>query len=229
AHHRCGRALEAVRAGAAARLLDLAARLGLAARSGAAARALGRAQVQLAGETGGVLIVLDTGDHRVRAAVALVLGTGAALVARRRRLGMAMAMGRLARGRIGVGLGRASACAGGLLGFLAQPLGLGILLALELGGRVGTALVFLGQALLLGEVALARLLELAQDLGLLVVHPGGAVGLGGLVGRLDQRDLPAHHHVDGRAVLAATDGEFLLARAVERDLLWRNRVLGGLV
>src|SRR5690606_27422851 len=78
--------------------------------------------------------------------------------------------------------------------------------------------------------ALARLLELAQDLGLLVVHRRGwRPGPVGRLARLDQGDLLAHHHVDRGAVLAAADGDFLLARAVERDLLRLGRFLGRLV
>src|SRR3546814_6439714 len=46
--------------------------------------------------------------------------------------------------------------------------------------------------------------------------------------RLDQGDLLAHDDVDRGAVLAAADGEFLLAAAAERDLLRCDRVLGGL-
>src|SRR5690606_39474492 len=97
---RSGRAIEAVRTGAAARLLHVAARPGLAAGA-AAARPVGRAQVQLSGETRGALVVLDPGDHHVRAAVALVLGSGTTLVAARRcrfRMAMAMGAGRLACG-----------------------------------------------------------------------------------------------------------------------------------
>src|SRR5690606_24806603 len=100
------------------------------------------------------------------------------------------------------------------------------------GGFLGATLVLFGQALLLAEVALARLLELAQDLGALVV-----TGCRGLLGRgagavartrLDQGDLLADDDVHRRAVLAAADGEFLLAAAAERDLLRRDRILGGL-
>src|SRR5690606_2679156 len=222
AHHRRGRTLEPVRTGAAARLLDLATRPRLAAARVAVARAFGRAQVQLAGEARRAVVVLDARHHRVRAAVALVLGTGVALVARRRRLGVAGAMRRLARG--GIGLGRGD----GLFGFLAQAFGLGLLLALEFGRLIGATLVFLGQALLLGQVALARLLELAQDLGLLVVHRRGGA-LRGFGGGLAQRDPAAQHHVYRRAVLPAANGELLLAGAAERDLLRRHGLFGRLL
>src|SRR5690606_4945336 len=199
---------------------------GLAAGA-AAARPVGRAQVQLSGEARGALVVLDPGDHHVRAAVALVLGSGATLVAARRcrfRMAMAMGAGWLACGGFFIRRRRR----GRQLGFLARALGFGLGLALEFGGLLDAALVLLGQALLLGQVALARLLELAQDLGLLVVHRRLRRGLGVRLAGLDQGDLLAHHHVDRGAVLAAADGKLLLAGAVERDLLRRNRVLGDL-
>ena len=63
-HHRRGRPVEA---GAGARLVRHAAR-GLAATAtgaGGATRALGCGQVQLAGETRGIVVVLDAGHHRV--------------------------------------------------------------------------------------------------------------------------------------------------------------------
>src|SRR3546814_4925290 len=81
------------------------------------------------------------------------------------------------------------------------------------------------------DLAQPRFLELAQDLGALVVTRsrglfGRGVGVG--LARLDQGDLLAHDDVDRGAVLAAADGEFLLAAAAERDLLRCDRVLGGL-
>src|SRR3546814_4909002 len=103
------------------------------------------------------------------------------------------------------------------------------LLALAFGGFLDATLVLFGQALLLGQVAQPRFLELAQDLGALVVTRsrglfGRGVGVG--LARLDQGDLLAHDDVDRGAVLAAADGEFLLAAAAERDLLRCDRVLG---
>nr|WP_254696387.1 hypothetical protein [Lysobacter enzymogenes] len=90
---------------------------------------------------------------------------------------------------------------------------------------VGATLVVGGQALLLGEVALLGFLQLAQDLGALLVLADAA----GAFVRLDQGHLLAHHHVDRGAVLAAADGDFLLAAAVEGDLLRRLVAVGGLV
>src|SRR5690606_7600587 len=137
----------------------------------------------------------------------------AALVARG-LLGMAVAAG-LARRRFLPG--RGSGGSGGL-GFLALALGF-LFLPLAL-GLLGPAPVLLGQTPLLLKVALARLLELAQDLGLFLVHRAGGRGLPGIgleLG-LDQGDLLAHHHVDGRLVPPAAHGQFLLARAAEGDL-----------
>src|SRR5690606_40578275 len=74
------------------RLLGMAAgRLGLAAAAAAAPRAVGGAQVHLAGETAGALVVLDPGDHRMRTA-GLVLVAGLVVGAGGRRLGMPVAM-----------------------------------------------------------------------------------------------------------------------------------------
>src|SRR5690606_7939116 len=222
AHHRRGRALEAVRAGgAAARLLDVAPGLGLAAR-GAAARALGGAEVQLAGEARGIVVVLDARDHRVRAAVRLVLGAAAVVGARSGRLGMSMSVAALAHGRFFAGGGRR-----GEFRLGAQAFGFRLFLAFAFGRFLGAAAVVFLEALLLGQVALARFLELAQDLGalgILLLPQARCIGRG--FGRLDQRDLLAHHHVDRGLVLAAADGDFLLARAVERDLLRRHGLLG---
>src|SRR3546814_1736539 len=69
------------------------------------------------------------------------------------------------------------------------------LLALAFGGFLDATLVLFGQALLLGQVAQPRFLELAQDLGALVVTRsrglfGRGVGVG--LARLDQGDLLAH-------------------------------------
>src|SRR5690606_5562358 len=189
---------------AGAGLLGLAARPGLAA-AGASARPVGRAQVHLAREAAGALVVLDARDHRVRAA-GLVPVPG---LVRRARLGMAVAMA-LARG--GLGLGRQQRLGGGALGL--EPGGL-LFLALAL-GFLGAALVLFGQALLLGQVALARFLQLAQDLGALVVHrPRLRGGSRRLLRRLHQGDLLAHHHVHGVAVLAAAHRELLLAAAAQ--------------
>src|SRR5690606_2712819 len=164
-----------------------------------AARAVGGGQVQLAREARGAVVVLHAGHHRVRTA-GLVLG--AAIVARGGRLGMAMAR-RLAHGAF---LVRGERGGGGRFGLLTQELGFGFLLALALGGFLRAALVLLGQALLLAEVALPRLLELAQDLGALAVarrrglRGRGRRLLGGT--RLDQGDLLADDDVHRRTVLA---------------------------
>src|SRR5690606_29111767 len=213
AHDRRGRAGEA---GAGTGLLGVAARLRLAAAAGAAARAIGRAQVHLAGEARGALVVLGPGDHRVRAAglVARALVLGA-----RGRLRVAVAMG-LAPDLFRRGQRR---CLGGsALGL--EPGGL-FLAALAL-GFLGAALVGLGQALLLGQVALARFLQLAQDLGALAVLGGHLFAR--RLGRLDQGHLLAHHHVHRAAVLAAAHGQLLLAAAAERDLARRGDFLGAL-
>src|SRR5690606_8480775 len=209
AHDRGRGPLETVRTAARTRLLDLATRPGLA--RGGAARAVGRAQVQLAGEAGGALVVLDALDHRMRTTVLLLL-VSRALVARRCRLAMSMpGLARAATGFLGGNRG------GGLLGFQAQAFGLGLgFLALAL-GFLDPLLVLFGQPLLLAEVALARLLQLAQDLGTLVVAARGSAGRA-LLGGLFKHHLLAHDHVDRLAVLAAADRQFLLAAAAERDL-----------
>src|SRR5690606_11487424 len=169
AHDRRGRALEATDATVAAAATGLLATLRLAAaatRAGAGtARAVCGGQVQLAGETAGSLVVV--GGHGVRP-TGLVLGGAAAVV------GGPGGRTRRARGdRPGRGLRLGLAGAGGLLGglaliFLALALGL-FLLALAL-CLLGALAVDLGQALLLGEIALAGLLQLAQHLGALIVH-----------------------------------------------------------
>jgi hypothetical protein len=111
-------------------------------------------------------------------------------------------------------------------GFGAQALGFSFGQALTLGGFLGAAAVSFSELLLFGQVALLGFLELAQDLAALVVLRRAGIGD---LGRLDQRHLLAHDHVDRLAVLAAADGEFLLAAAIERDLARRGRGLGRLV
>src|SRR5690606_6647838 len=134
----------------------------------------------------GTVVVLDAGDHRVRAA-GLVLVPGLVVGARSGRLGMAVAMGLagdIFPGRRDRGRG-------------SDPLRLGargfVLDALARGGFLGATLVGFGQALLFRQVALARFLELAQDLGALVVlrlaSGGGRRLVPGAVDRLHQGDL----------------------------------------
>src|SRR5690606_18443078 len=211
--------LESVRAGARTGLFDMAPRPRLA--RGGAAGAIGRAQVQLAGKTRGAVVVLDPAHHRVRAAMVLLL-VARALLARRGRL----AVPGLAPGTRTAGFLGGSGCCG-QFGLLAQALGLRLFfLALAL-GLLGPLAVFLGQALLLAQVALARLLQLAQDLRALLIAVrgrGGGVLLGGLV----QHHLLAHEHVDRLAVLAAAHGQLLLAVAAEGDLPGRDRIGTGL-
>src|SRR5690606_34576860 len=94
---RRGRALETAHAGPA-RLL--AARLGPAARAGAGtARALGRRQMQLAGEAAGGVVVVQAGDHDVGAALGLgtaaVVALGRGAVRRRRARRRARGLGGL--------------------------------------------------------------------------------------------------------------------------------------
>src|SRR5690606_23469075 len=208
AHHGGGGTGEAA---AGAGLVALLPALRALRARGAAAGAVGRREVQLAGEARRVLVVLDAGDHGRRPAVLLA---GAAVVAGRGRLRMAVAVG-LARRRLFHRRG------GGGLGLRAQALGLGLLgAATGLLGLLRAAAVGLGQALLLLEVALARLLELAQDLGALVVHAARRARRGARL-RLHQRDLLAHDHVDRRLVAAAAHGERALA--LQGDLARRDR------
>src|SRR3546814_21122261 len=97
------------------------------------------------------------------------------------------------------------------------------------GGFLDATLVLFGQALLLGQVAQPRFLELAQALGaLLVTRTRGLFGRGVGVGlaRLAPGDLLAHHDVDRGAVLAAADGEFLRAAAAARVLLRKSEESG---
>src|SRR5690606_24676818 len=221
AHDRRGQAGEA---GAGAGLVAVLARGARLGTRGGAARAVGRGQGQLAGEARGILVVLDARDHRMRTA-GLVLVPAAVVAARRRRLRVSVAMW-LARG--GFVLGGRRGRGRGHFGLDAQALGFLFFLAPAFGGCLGAALVLLGRALLLGQVAQPRFLALAQDLGALVVAGRGGGGrrrLGNGFPRLDQGDLLAHDDIDRGAVLAAADGEFLLAAAAERDLLRCDRIL----
>src|SRR5690606_15649784 len=190
------------------------------------ARTVGSRKVQLAGEAAGVLVVLDAGHHRVRAAV-LVLGTGTVVFGRtHRRTGRARRRSR--RGRRSCRLGRSflrRPLEAGLLGlalvFHALALGLfGLALAR---GFLGTLAVDLGKVLLLGEVALARLLKLAQHLGALVVHGAGRTGA---LRTLDVGALLPDLDSDGGLAAAAADGQFLHLAPGQGDLLWRSDFLG---
>ena len=128
----------------------------------------------------------------------------------------------------GFGCGGGGHCGGlafALGGFLFEALAL-----IDVGLPLG---VGLGQALLLAEVALARFLELAQDLGALGIglrdgglRGGRAVDLRGAVSRLGVRALLAD--LDGHGALGAAGGDrhFLHLAAVERDLLRRVAFLG---
>src|SRR3546814_12769487 len=113
----------------------------------------------------------------------------------------------------------------------AQALGFLFFLALAFGGFLDATLVLFGQALLLGQVAHPRFLELAQDLGALVVTRsrglcGRGVGVG--LARLDQGELLAHDDVDSGAGLAADDGDFTLAAPDDRDLVRYDRGHGAI-
>src|SRR5690606_20262582 len=172
AHHRRGRAFEAAHAAAVAAAAAVLAALRFAAAparaGGGTACAVGGRQVQLAGEARRRVVVVGDGVP----AAALVLGRGTAVLGRARR--RARRTGRRRLGRLRLGCGLALLLPGRFLGclallFLALALGL-FLLALAL-GFLGALAVPLGQALLLGEVALAGFLQLAQHLGALVVHP----------------------------------------------------------
>src|SRR5690606_6734353 len=176
------------------------------------ARAVGGGQVQLAGETAGSLVVV--GGHGVRT-TGLVLGGAAAVV------GGPGGRTRRARGdRPGRGLRLGLAGAGGLLGGLAL-----FLVALAPGHR-GAVAVGLGQARLLGQIALAGLLQLAQHLGALIVHRAGG-GLGGRrVGLVDVGALLADLDGDGGLAAAAADGQFLHLAPRQGDLLRRSDLLG---
>ena len=121
------------------------------------------------------IVVLDAGDHRVRAA-GLVLGRrcGRRRAARRPapvlRMAVAVRGGRLAHGgRVFLRPLRAASAA-------ARASSSAFRRAASSASRrarldfLGAALVDLGQLLLLGEVALLGFLQLAQDLGALVGH-----------------------------------------------------------
>src|SRR3546814_13035256 len=93
-------------------------------------------------------------------------------------------------------------CRRGHLRLDAQALGFLFFLALAFGGFLDATLVLFGQALLLGQVAQPRFLELAQDLGALVVtRSRGLLGRGVGVGpaRLDPGDLLAQDRKSGVA------------------------------
>src|SRR5690606_637909 len=108
---------------------------------GAATGAVGRGQVQLAGEARGAVIVLGAGDHGMRATV-LGLAGGAVVSRRDGRLGMAMAMRLARRGVVGDD-------GSGGLGLGAHALGLLGLAALGGFRLLDAAAVGLGQAVLL--------------------------------------------------------------------------------
>ena len=159
-----------------------------------------------------IVVVARAGMRAAR----LVAGTGAAVFLAG-GLGMAVTM-RLARrflvGGQGAGL-RGHGRGGRFLGLAA----FGFLgLALGLLGFLGATLVGLGKRLLLGEVTLLGLLQLAQDLGALVVRIVRAA----VLARAHQGHLLAHHHVDRGAAHAAPHRELLLAAAAQGDLLRRS-------
>src|SRR5690606_23902485 len=211
AHDRRGRPGEP---GAGAGLVRVAARLGTATGAGAGGTAgtIGLAQVHAAGEALAAIAVAGPGAGTL----ALAAATGALAGTRRGGLGVRDRRGDRLHRLFGRGLGGGfflGLAAGGLLGLLLRPLGL-----------LGAAAVGFLERLLLGQVALARLLELAQDLGTLVVPAGSRRRVGA---RGHQRDLLAHHHVDGGAVLAATDRQLLLAVAAEGDLARGGGLLGA--
>src|SRR5690606_17427761 len=221
AHHRRGRAFEAAHAAAVAAAAAVLAALRFAAAparaGGGTACAVGGRQVQLAGEARRGVVVVGDGVP----AAALVLGRGTAVLGRARRRAR-----RTGRRRLRLGRGLALLLPGRLLGclallFLALALGL-FLLALAL-GFLGALAVQLGQALLLGEVALAGFLQLAQHLGALVVHRRlggsrlGGVDVGALLADLDG---------DGGLAAAAADGQFLHLAPGQGDLLRRSDLFG---
>src|SRR3546814_17612668 len=112
-----------------------------------------------------------------------------------------------------------SGCRRGHLRLDAQALGFLFFLALAFGGFLDATLVLFGQALLLGQVAQPRFLELAQDLGALVVtRSRGLFGRGVGVGaaRLDQGELLAHDDGARGADLADADGDLLTGAGVEQ-------------
>src|SRR5690606_33080983 len=224
AHHRRGRAFEAAHAAAVAAAAAVLAALRFAAAparaGGGTACAVGGRQVQLAGEARRGVVVVGDGVP----AAALVLGRGTAVLGRARR--RARRTGRRRLGRLRLGRGLALLLPGRFLGclallFLALALGL-FLLALAL-GFLGALAVQLGQALLLGEVALAGFLQLAQHLGALVVHRRlggrrlGGVDVGALLADLDG---------DGAVAAPAADAEFLHLAPGQGDLLRRSDLFG---
>ena len=217
AHHRRNRLLEP---GAGARLVERAlALLRLAAGIGAAAaaRTIRRGQVQLAGEARGVVVVLDAGNHRVRTAVRGLALVGNRLVGLARGCGLRMTVV-AGLGLAGIILHRrfSSSQAGAFGG--------GIRSALDLREFLRALAILGGKRQLFGLVALARLGELAMDLG----HLGVGIAC---CAWLVQGDFLAHDHVD-RARAAprlgvAANGDFLLAAAVEHDLAGRDDFLRG--
>ncbi|MCW0380947.1 hypothetical protein NB697_003793 [Xanthomonas sacchari] len=145
---------------------------------------------------------------------------------RARRGGGGVAVGgrrgrrRSRRRRLGVqrGLGRALLGLGTLARFL-----LGLALALDF---LGARAVLLGELLLFGQIALLGFLQLAQDLGALVVHPsarGRRRTLGGQVlGRLHVGALLPDLDVDRGLAAPGADRHFLQLAPVQGDLLRRR-------
>src|SRR5690606_38210267 len=109
-------------------------------------RTIGGAQMQLAGKTRGLVVVLDAADHRMRPAVALALRTRsrAAVITARRRCRLVPVPGRPANRSVRRVLWR---CSSGRSLALTLGFGLGFSgdLALALLGLFSTALVLFGQ------------------------------------------------------------------------------------
>ncbi len=227
-HDRSDRTFETMGTAAAARLVAVTAAAVLHAPGRTTARVavvaatgtVGGRQVQLAGEAVATLVVA------LGARTVVVVVVRAAVIRTRRRTGRGRC--RRTRGacrRIGgsgrLGGDRSRRCIaggfGGSLGSLALGFGtlLGVYLFLALAcDFLVTRTVLLGQCALLVQIALAGFLQLAQDVGALLIRghrlAAGVLHVGALL---------AHFHVDGGLAAAGADGHFLQLATVEGDLL----------
>ncbi len=184
----------------------------------AAAGTIGGRQMQLTGEAvATIVIALGARTVVVVVRVAIVrtrCRTGSRRCSRARVAGRCIGSSRLgrSRGRRCV-LGRFSS------GFGRLALGFGTFLGVDffltLAGDFFVArTVLLGQCALLVQIALAGFLQLAQDVGALLIR-----GHRLAAGVLHVGTLLAHFHVDGRLAAAGTDGHFLQLATVQGDLL----------
>jgi len=185
----------------------------------ATTRAIGGRQVQLTGEAVATIVValgaravvvvvrvavVRTRGRTCRCRCRRTRGTGRRFAGSRARRRYRCRRGVLCRFRSGFGR-----LAFGFGAFL----GVDLFLALACDFLI-TRTVLLGQCALLVQIALAGFLQLAQDVGALLIRrhrlATGVLGVGALL---------AHFNIDGGLAAAGADGHFLQLATVEGDLL----------